>query len=95
MKLFIYIILLFSYSFLISTELPSRSIENKRLEIIPETLEKDLTFTELDDMKDLFFLYTESLDPKEPAICIESVAKKQQDEFIKSHILLDLEVEEK
>lgn len=49
---------------------------------------EELLITELDDMKNLF-PFSEKLDPKDPALCIETIAKQQQESFVSNQDIID------
>lgn len=59
-------------------------------DLLPKKQSKEeLSLTELDDMTTLF-PFKEQLDPKDPSLCVETIAKKQQDDFIKSQTEIEL-----
>ncbi len=93
MKQLLFLILVFGSSLGFSKE--CRFPNKKRdLGITPTRSKEELLLTELDDMKNLF-PFNEKLSPEDPSLCVESIAKKQQDEFIKSQDLMDLKPKDK
>ncbi len=88
MKQLLFLILVFGSSLGFSKECRFSS-EKRDLAITLTKSKEELLLTELDDMKNLF-PFNEKLNPEDPSLCIETIAKKQQDEFIKSQDLINL-----
>jgi hypothetical protein len=82
MKKFIAFFFLLCFSFACAKEHPVSYSKYKDEFVIPKNCD-ELLLTELDDMTGLF-PFNEKLDPKDPSLCVEAIAKKQQQEFLKA-----------
>lgn len=90
MKKFIAIFFLLCFSFGCAKEpLNYSQYEVRANDLDIRKTSQDLLLTELDDMRDLF-PFNERLDPQDPSHCVETIAKKQQEEFLNAQREIDL-----